>query len=177
MFDEAEARALRIILLSETPPMKLYFLRHAEAEDGAVDELRKLTVKGQRDTRRLGKFLSKVGVEVDLAFTSPLVRAHQTAAGVLKECRLPRKARLEKVETLTNGTSSAGFFRWLKSLPEVESVLLVGHEPSLSVWLRQMLGLARADGLPLAKGAIARVDTDDRKSGTLRMLISPKWIA
>jgi len=157
--------------------MKLYFLRHAEAEDGAVDESRRLTAKGQRDSRRVGKFLRKIGVELELAFTSPLVRAQQTATGVLKDCPLVGKRRLAEVDALKNGTTEVQFFQWLKTLPDVDSVLLVGHEPSLSAWVRKLLSITDPKSLPLSKGSVARVDTEDRKSGSLRMLVSPKSIA
>lgn len=177
MFDEAEASASGRILLSETRPMKLYFLRHTEAEDGAVDDSRRLTAKGRRDAGRLGRFFRKTGLKLDLAFTSPLVRARQTATEVLKACPLAGKAKLTEVDALRNGTTPGQFFRWLKTLPDQESVLLVGHEPSLSAWVRQMIGMADTGGLPLSKGTVARVDTENRKSGMLRMLVSPKSIA
>ncbi|MBL9128867.1 MAG: histidine phosphatase family protein, partial [Verrucomicrobiales bacterium] len=85
--------------------MKLYFLRHAEAEDGPVDAERRLTAKGRRDARRVGRFLEKSGIRLDAAFTSPLVRARETADEVLKHCRSPRKRRAVVVEALVNGTT------------------------------------------------------------------------
>lgn len=157
--------------------MKLYFVRHAEAEDGLVDATRRLTAKGRRDAKRLGRLFRKNEVRFDLAFTSPLVRARQTSAVVLKEAPLGRKAKLTETDALLNGTTRSQFFRWLKQLPDVESVMLVGHEPSMSTWVRGMLGIEDEACLPLAKGMVVRVDTDDRKTGTLRMLLSPKWIS
>ena len=157
--------------------MKLYFLRHTEAEDGDVDDLRRLSGKGRRDARALGRYFSEIEVGWDQAFTSPLVRARETASGVLKECPLPGGTELVEVDALRNGTSKTAFFRWLRSLPEVGSILLVGHEPSLSAWVRQLLGIPVAERLLLPKGGVARVDTDDRKTGILRLLISPKTIA
>jgi len=157
--------------------MKLYFLRHTEAEDGDVDDLRRLSRKGRRDARALGRYFSEIELGWDRAFTSPLVRARETAAIVLKECPLTGGAKLAEVDALRNGTGKAGFFRWLASLPEVESVLMVGHEPSLSAWVRQFLGIPVAERLLLPKGGLARVDSDDRKTGSLRLLISPKTIA
>ena len=164
-------------LLSETRPMKLYFLRHAEAEDGPVDADRRLTGKGRRDARRLGLYLEESGVEFGQAFTSPLIRARETAAQVLKECPLPRKAQLTVADSLRNGTTAVQFFRWLRAVPEVESMLLVGHEPSLSAWVRKMLGIGNPRSLPLAKGFLARVDTENRKTGVLRLLIGAKFLA
>lgn len=157
--------------------MKLYFLRHAEAEDGPVDEKRKLTQKGRRDSRKLGRYLRDLDVQFDRSFTSPLVRAVETAECVLKACGSRRRGALKEVRELTNATSEAAFLRWLKKLPNCESVLLVGHEPSISGHVRALLGLESMDALPLAKGAIARVDTEDRRHGSLRMLLGPKQLS
>jgi phosphohistidine phosphatase SixA len=62
-------------------------------------------------------------------------------------------------------------------LPDVETVLLVGHEPSLSSHVRRLIGLPVPTALPLAKGAVARVDTEDRRGGALRLLIGPKQLS
>lgn len=154
--------------------MRLFFLRHAEAGDAPVDAARELTAKGRRDARRAGRFLAGLGVAFDRAYTSPLVRARQTADLVVARCPVARGGRLEVVDELLNGTTAAGFRRWLASLPEAESVLLVGHEPSLGAWVRGLIGLSRAAGLPLSKGAVARVDTDDRRAGVLKFLVNPR---
>ncbi len=153
--------------------MKLYFLRHAEAEDGPVDEERQLTGKGRRDARRLGRHLRGLEVSLDRVFSSPLVRAVQTAELVLKGYGR-RRPKVEETPMLTNATSGAAFRRWLRGLTEGESILLVGHEPSLSAHVRALLGLQVTNALPLVKGAMARIDTDDRKQGTLRWLVGPK---
>ena len=53
-------------------------------------------------------------------------------------------------------------------------VLLVGHEPSLSARVRRLLGLERAEALELSKGALACVKTADRRTGSLKFLLTPK---
>lgn len=156
--------------------MRLYFLRHTEAEDGPVDAERELTARGRRDAERVGRYLRDSGVMLDRVYCSPLVRAVQTAARVVKVRPLRRKSDLAVAEPLLNDATAAAFRRWLTSLPKVESVLLVGHEPSLSLRIRTLLGLGVADALPLPKGGLARVDTEDRRRGALRLLISPKQI-
>lgn len=156
--------------------MILYFLRHAEAEPGPVDAERPLTGKGRRDARRVGRYLRDTGVRLDQVYTSPLVRARETAEGVLKGGPARRGARLIEAEALLNDTTPAAFLRWLQTLPAVESVLLVGHEPSLSAHVRRLLDLPQAASLALSKGALARVDTEDRRRGQLRLLLGPKQI-
>ncbi len=153
--------------------MKLYFLRHAEAGESAVDAKRRLTGKGRRDARRVGRFLRDTGVCFDLAFSSPLVRAVETAEELLS--RLPARARpaLRKVRALTNSTGEAAFRRWLARLPRTATALLVGHEPSMGAHLRALLGGAKTDMLPVPKGVLVRIDTEDHRRGVLRLVISP----
>ena len=156
--------------------MRIYFLRHTEAEDGPVDAERELTGRGRRDAEAVGRFLRDVGVLPDRVYTSPLVRAVQTASRLLKHRPLRRRSDLAVAEALLNDTSAAAFQRWLLSLPDVETILLVGHEPSLSLRVRTLVGLTRPGSLPLPKGGLVRVDTEDRRRGALRLVTSPKQI-
>lgn len=156
--------------------MRLYFLRHAEAEDGPVDAVRPLTRKGRRDARRMGRYLAGQDTAFTLAFTSPLVRARETAELVLRECPLVGRARLRVVDDLLNDTSETVFGRWLGRLPESAVALFVGHEPSLSAHARRLLRMEVVDALPLSKGAVIRIDSEDCRAGTLKFLIGPKQL-
>lgn len=155
--------------------MRMYFLRHTEAAEGADDEARELTTKGRRDARRVGRYLRTLGVRLDRAYTSPLVRARQTAERVLAELRVGRRFALEETAVLANDASVAAFRQWLKKLPKAESILLVGHEPSMG---KRVGMLAGGVAVPMSKGALARVDVEeaDRRRGVLRLLIGPRQI-
>lgn len=156
--------------------MRFFLLRHTEAGDAPQDFNRTLTVRGRKDAVRMGRHLEALGVRFDLAFTSPLARARETAALVLKRCPLRAGAQLEVTDHLQNGTSGSAFRRWLTHLPDVESVLLVGHEPSLGMHARAFLGIRDAEGLMLPKGGVVRIDTTDRRRGSLRFFIGPKQL-
>ena len=57
----------------------IWLLRHGEAEDGSPDAERKLTEKGERQSRVAGLALKKLGVGLDACLSSPKVRAADTA--------------------------------------------------------------------------------------------------
>ena len=57
----------------------IWLLRHAEAEDGSPDAERELTEKGKKQARNAGLALKALGVEPEPCFTSPKVRARDTA--------------------------------------------------------------------------------------------------
>ena len=60
---------------------ELWLLRHGDAEDGAgkPDEERRLTPKGEDQARWAGGALASLDVRFAHVFTSPRVRAHDTA--------------------------------------------------------------------------------------------------
>jgi phosphohistidine phosphatase len=155
--------------------MKLYFLRHAAALDGADDAKRPLSPTGRRQARKLARCLRRAGVAFDLAFTSPLVRAKQTVDIVLDIVNEARPLRAQEVSVLLNEADPDTFADWLVRLPpDAGHVLLVGHEPSLSARVRRLLGLERAAALELSKGALACVKTTDKRAGELKYLLTPK---
>lgn len=154
--------------------MKLYFLRHAAALDGPLDAARPLSAGGRRQARKLARFLRRAEVQFDLAFTSPLTRAQQTSEIVCAITNETKPIEPRVTEALLNDTSPAAFANWLAGLPEAGHVLLVGHEPSLSARVRQLLGLTNAVSLELAKGAMACVKTTDQRHGALKFLVTTK---
>jgi phosphohistidine phosphatase len=154
--------------------MKFYFLRHAEAVDGEDDAARPLSPHGREQGVAMAKFLSNASVKFSAAYTSPLVRAHQTAEIVLRTMGIAGDVKLQTAKELLNETTVAQWNRWLKSLPESKHVLLVGHAPSLSDRVRAVLRVVDANALDLPKGALACVGTEERTSGTLKYLITPK---
>jgi phosphohistidine phosphatase len=59
--------------------MRLYLVRHADAEAGEPDELRPLTAQGRQQARELGARLATEGAAGAAVVTSPLLRARETA--------------------------------------------------------------------------------------------------
>ena len=58
----------------------IYLLRHGEAEDGDGDDAaRRLTTKGEGQSRAAGEALAAMGAKIDACLTSPKVRAADTA--------------------------------------------------------------------------------------------------
>src|SRR6185295_4149911 len=152
--------------------MRLYFLRHADAFPGTDDAVRPLSPLGKDQSRAVGKFLKKAGVEFDAAYSSPLVRAVETAELGLEVCA--SKDPLKFADALLNETGQGEFDRWLKDLPDVKRVLLVGHEPSMSGRVRHLLGFDNASALSMPKAGLACVDTGEEHGAVLKLFISPK---
>jgi len=153
--------------------MKLYFLRHADALEGADDAARPLSPRGKKQVREVGRFLKRAGIEFDVAYSSPLERAKQTAEIVLDACGSTKPGI---TEALLNETSQAQFDEWLRGLPDAKHVCLVGHAPSLAQRVRQLLGITVADAIKLPKGGLACLETEDRRGAALKFLLTPKLL-
>ena len=134
----------------------IWFLRHGDAEDGSPDFERRLTEKGERQSRDAGAALAALGVELELCLTSPRVRARETA-------RLACEAL--DVEVTIEDELSGGRIDALELTAGLDHVLLVGHEPDFSDAIAELTG-ARVD---MKKGGLAAVE-----DGALRVLLRPK---
>ena len=151
--------------------MKLYFLRHADALEGADDAARPLSPPGRKEALEIGRFLKRAGIQFDAAYSSPLVRAKQTADIVLDACG---STALQLAEALLNETSEREFDGWLKGIPAAKHVCLVGHAPSLAERVRQLLGITADNALKLPKGGLACLETENRRTASLKFLVTPK---
>jgi len=153
--------------------MKLYLMRHAEAEDGVNDAARALTDYGRKQAREMARFLANSGIRFDAAYTSPLVRAVQTCEEVLPITNPKPRLKLKTIDILINESSGIEFMNWVRKHPPAEHLLLVGHAPSLAEHVARLTG---GSAVKMTKGCVACVDTPDRREGALRFLVSPKLI-
>lgn len=127
--------------------MKLYLLRHGIAEDAAPgqrDADRALTEDGIRKMRKAARGMRAVIPRLDRVLTSPLKRALQTAGIVAEAFSLEP----EPCEDLALGGDPGAALQGLAG-----AVLLVGHEPGLSV-----LAGGGPGRIEFRKGALARID-------------------
>jgi phosphohistidine phosphatase len=138
----------------------IWLLRHGEAEDGSPDAERKLTEKGERQSRTAGKALKQLGIPMDACLASPKVRAADTAKFACEELGIdfhlePKLAGGPfDAEALAAGLG--------------DQVMLVGHDPDFSMAVHAMTGAQ----VRLKKGGLAAVDT-----GELIVLLRPDEIA
>jgi phosphohistidine phosphatase len=161
--------------------MDVYLIRHAEAkplgEDGILnDEDRPLTEAGEAQARDLAAGLQRHGVHLNALLTSPLVRARQTAEGMLRQWSLPAPP-LQECEYLLPGFKPKKLTRFLRDL-SVDAVGLVGHMPDLAEYAAWLIGSRKAR-LDLAKAGVAYIafaDKPRKGEGTLAWLVTPEWV-
>jgi phosphohistidine phosphatase len=132
---------------------QLWLLRHAEAEPhgSREDSARRLTEKGEQQARAAGAALARIGVRFDAVLYSPKMRAAQTAEIASEEWEEEQRALLAVHPPLAEGFDARQALAAFDGLDADARVLLVGHEPDLSM-LAGALGGGRID---LKKGGLA----------------------
>ena len=156
--------------------MRLYLLRHAEAEPHRADDFtRRLTEKGRRQGHAVGVFLKERELRPDLILTSPVLRARETAdivAGVLGSC-IP-----DEVPWLACGMLPERALTELSGHAWLDSVLIVGHEPDFSSLLAVLLGLGRSASVQVGKASLTCVNLPrvHPGSGILQFLLPVKFL-
>jgi phosphohistidine phosphatase len=148
-------------------PPQLWLLRHGEAvpHESKPDADRELTARGERQAAAAGAALARLGLEFAACYTSPKVRARDTAR---LACRA-LNVEPEDVAALSNGFNADDALDLLLAHDDEARVLLVGHNPSFEQVVHDLAG-GRVD---FKKGAVVAVRVEHRQ-GTLMVLLRPR---
>jgi phosphohistidine phosphatase len=169
---------------SDTGTRRLLLLRHAKAEhpDLIADIQRPLSLVGRRQSASVGAGLAAEGLVPDLVLCSSSVRTRQTWE--LARASLGADPEVRFLEDLYYAGSHALVDLVRAVPPTARTVLVVGHEPTMSQAAVLLAGpesdpttLARVRvGVPTASWSLLEVDgwaALDRASATLRRLAVP----
>ena len=133
--------------------MQLYLLRHADADTVAPsDDERFLSEKGMMQAQRVARFCEAHDFRPDFILTSPLRRAHQTAAVVADKLG----AKLRTVNWLSAGTAPETVVHELKEYRGHAAVMLVGHEPDFSHLAAYLVGAHEAGNIRIRKASLTQ---------------------
>ena len=156
--------------------LDLFLLRHGEAgtrvPDASKDSERPLTRQGRIEIRRISRSLRNLGLKTDRIYTSPLARARETAETTARVLKIPNVEEWDELKPDGDRKSLYGKLVRTKDA----SVILVGHEPYLTLIITEMIGIPKAR-LVLKKGGLAKVcvtSLTPRVQGELRWLLTPK---
>ena len=146
---------------------QLWLLRHGEAvpHDSKPDAERELTPRGRRQSEAAGVALAALNVEFAACYTSPKVRARETAQLACAALNIEP----EDAPVLGDGFSREAALELLLAHGADARVLAVGHEPTFSQVVHDLTG-ARVD---FKKGGVAAVRVR-RGSGELLVLMGPR---
>lgn len=141
--------------------MELIIWRHAEAEDGSPDMLRKLTARGRRQAAGMAKWLNRRLPEDVLILVSPSQRTLETVEALGRPFQVYSElAPGATAETVLHATG------W----PDApHPVLVVGHQPYAGQIIMKLLSGKNGE-FSLKKGAVAWVQQRTRE-GTAQTVL------
>lgn len=137
-------------------PLVLDLLRHGDSlpSSNGGDDARRLSPDGERDLERLATYLADLGWHPERAFTSPLIRARDTARIVLRHAAPGLTVAV--MDALGPENSVGDVLAALEAASAVSGhVLLVSHQPLLGELVRR---LTDGEELGLAPGDLVRVE-------------------
>jgi phosphohistidine phosphatase len=144
---------------------QLWLLRHGEAEPHGArpDAERRLTERGEDQARAAGRALAALDLRFHLVYTSPRVRALDTA-----------RLALEALDgdPVVHDALSAEFdaAEALALAAEDERTLLVGHNPDFEQVIHDLTGAS----VELRKGGVAGIRLTSSRQGELVALLRPR---
>ena len=166
--------------------MNLFILRHASAgvrrANPLLDRKRPLDKEGKRHCLQLAEVLNAMKISFDLIVSSPLKRCLQTASLVGTETGY--EAKILSSAALSPEASLPQFQNLLSECSTYENLLLVGHNPNLTVFLASLVAQTpsatplQAGSRPpvrLRKGSLARLSYS-RGPATLQWLLDPRTV-
>ncbi|NYT07100.1 MAG: phosphohistidine phosphatase SixA, partial [Methanomicrobiales archaeon] len=157
--------------------MELYVLRHGKAEalssSGGSDADRRLTRQGRDEVQQIASWMLRNRCRFDLIATSPLKRAEETAELVAEICNL--SGRIVLWDELVPGMDFYCLMARIASCDDLSSLLIIGHEPSLSEYIGRIISRDGSAEIQLKKGGLARIRqfSPDPVSGSLAWLLIP----
>ncbi len=154
--------------------LDIFIVRHGIAEDSSPggDSQRQLTADGIARIEEVAAALVILDVCPDRILSSPLVRARQTAEIISRSV----SRRIELLGELSPGYQPDDVCSRLANMEEVESVMLVGHQPNCSELVSYLLGGSSGIGVEFKKGGVSFIQAErvGPSRGTLVWHMPPK---
>lgn len=150
----------------------IILLRHGIAEEHgsrANDDARELTDKGHRRMKEVAAGLAEIFPNAEAIYSSPLIRARQTAHHVAKEYDLD----VTETDALRPGTDFEAVRKLINEASQ-RKLLLVGHEPHLTGVMLALTSMHADGALELKKGGCYRLSVAPNGDATLEWMLAPK---
>jgi phosphohistidine phosphatase len=162
--------------------MRLYLFRHGEAlpkDDPSVttDEDRPLVTEGVKRTRQAAEGIRTMNIAFDAVFTSPWLRARQTAQIACEALGLSQ--RLHVMDELAGDRTIEAVMNALVKQSQLQNVMLVGHNPLLSDLAAYFLCHSTSIKIELKKSGMCAVEVSripPKDPGVLLWMMTAKQL-
>ena len=136
---------------------KLYIVRHAQKEDvqiGRDDYDRELSPEGEKEAKNIAQNFASKNLPVDLIVASPAIRTKRTAEIFAEALKYKKTIMLNEVLYMAFVNELIETISY--TFDTVDSVLLVGHNPSLTALAITLVGFKEK----FQMGAIMEIEFD-----------------
>lgn len=159
--------------------MIVYFVRHASAgqkkASASADLKRPLDKDGIQQSTSVGRALSAMEIQVEAIISSPLKRVSQTAALIANELGFDSKITFSPA--LAPDATFESFRELLDKNSKKEAIMVVGHNPSMSLFLSRLLTNGVNDkAIDMKKAGVAKVELGSRRAAELDWYITPRFV-
>lgn len=157
--------------------MKLFLIRHGEAIDYETesvksDDLRFLSPEGRKTSREVFRKIKGEFLGLDVIYTSPLIRAVQTAEILANILRFEND--VEIANELGFSSVTAKVLELIRRNSKLGSIALIGHEPMIGGLVGNLSG-GKLPELSFKKSGVCLIDFDCKKeTGSFLWYFDPK---
>ncbi len=152
----------------------IVLLRHGIAEETSArkaDADRELTAEGRRKMKDVARAFAEIFPEAEAIYSSPLVRAVQTAEAVVNAYR--EKLRVQITDSLRPQANPREFRKFLDQI-EGDFAIFTGHEPNMTEFMLHLTAMPPS-GLSLKKGGFYGVRFEGG-SAHLEWMVPPRVV-
>jgi phosphohistidine phosphatase len=150
--------------------MDLWLVRHGEAVPASVDPARPLSANGIRAVSDAASALTGKLGRLDLAVSSGKLRARQTAEILCAAAGYPSD-RLEETQALLPDAAPERFLEFLEEHKGKESILCVGHLPSIARIASSLLSAGDPVNLVFEAGSVCHIRLTAMRRGSGELLL------
>ena len=153
--------------------MYIYLMRHGTANGTYTGDEPSLCDSGRIGVEETAAYIKSEDISFDLIISSPKLRAAQTADIIAESLDYPIK-NIIRTEHLKPDSTPAEALQILCKYTKTQSILCVGHLPSLPRLAASLCGISSIHAFPNA--TLYRLETDSLKPGSAEFmqLFSPE---
>ncbi|MCM2314886.1 MAG: histidine phosphatase family protein [Thermoanaerobaculia bacterium] len=150
--------------------------RHGPAEEHSAEKTdadRSLTADGHAKTKRAARGMREIFPDADTIFSSPLLRAMQTALWLTKA--YGDTLKIQVTDALLPAADPALLARLIASQGG-RNIIVVGHEPHLGDSFAHLVGIRGSLRADLRKAGGVGIRLDESGKGTLEWMLAPRML-
>lgn len=155
--------------------MNLYIVRHGDSLTNYPDKMRPLSDEGKKDIEKIGKLLRDNKISMEKIFTSPFLRAFQSAEIISKY--LSSQIDIIETDNLLPEADPKELISFLNANYS-RSILIVSHQPLIGRLVASLIGCKNLQ-LEIKKGALLNIESANpvvEGGCVLKFLVYPEII-